>query len=136
MGCDIHLHVEIKVRGEWLHYNQPRIKRDYALFTKMAGVRNYDDEIDPISEPRGIPLDCTKTTQLVCDHWDTDGHSHSWLSYEEISQLQEWHEKRTDSYFKFYDNFGYMFGNGWRSKHRCDDPEFLEDVRFIFWFDN
>ena len=40
MGCDIHLHAEIKVNGKWEHYAHPHIRRDYRLFAKMASVRN------------------------------------------------------------------------------------------------
>ena len=51
MGCDIHLHVEVKIKGKWLHYNHPNIDRCYWLFTKMAGVR----EIEGVEACEGLP---------------------------------------------------------------------------------
>lgn len=27
MGCDIHLHIEVKINGAWEHYATPRVDR-------------------------------------------------------------------------------------------------------------
>lgn len=143
MGCDIHLHVEVKVRGKWLHYNHPRINRNYQLFAKMAGVRDYHEE-DPISPPKGLPSDVTDTTKLDRDSWGIGGHSDSWLSAAEIATLAEWYHKQSwcDKIHGFEGAFGYLFDNELAMpalhpgdiKHtRCPD---LEDVRLVFWFDN
>jgi len=137
MGCDIHLHTEIKVKGEWLHYGSPKIDRDYNLFSRLANVRNPKDEhwVEPISEPRGLPEDVTKSTKLCSDYEDTDGHSHSWIDADEIEGLYQWYEEKEAFYFEV--QFGYLFGNSWQIKrYREDKPEWLEDVRFVFWFDN
>lgn len=126
MGCDIHIHSEIKVKGKWLHYDQPECSRDYALFVKNA-----------ISAPRGIPKDASKTTKLCCEHDGPDGHSHSWLSSEEITQLAKWAEDNGRDWIKnIWDQW--LFGNSYSAFHKYpqDRPKFLEDVRFIFWFDN
>ncbi|KKK61066.1 hypothetical protein LCGC14_3018060, partial [marine sediment metagenome] len=91
MGCDIHAHIEIKVGGEWHHYSQPMVDRDYRLFTRMAGVRKSD--VEPISAPRGLPQDITFTTRFDAEqHWGEDGHSHSWLSCKELAALVEWYD--------------------------------------------
>jgi len=71
MGCDIHLHVEYKNKNQkswdksWqtLAFDGLYISRDYALFTLMADVRNYDD-VTPVAYAQGVPTDM---------HWGTKG---------------------------------------------------------------
>ena len=139
MGCDVHLHVEIKVEGEWRHYNHPKVDRNYNLFSRMASVRNHGD-IEPISLPRGLPEDVTFTTGLDVAHRGTDGHSHSYLDSAEIAELQEWavSQEWGSGAFWFADTFGFLFGNLLEGFARYPDERlgFLEDVRFVFWFDN
>lgn len=144
MGCDIHLHMEVKINGKWHHYGAPSVDRMYALFAKMAGVRNRDSEIKPIAKPRGVPADATELTQFDCARWSSDGHSHSWLDAPEIAQVIEWikTELGQRGFGNVWDwqskNFGYVFGNGWDgfNKYPEDRPQGLEDIRWIFWFDN
>ena len=135
MGCDIHMHAEIKIKGKWEHYDQPNAYRDYALFEKMAGVRG--DVKNAIVPPRGIPDDATTTTKFDCERWDSDGHSHSWLNAGEIAQLRDWWEKQGHEWK--YDTWDqWLFGNNYSGfvKYPTDRVKGLEDVRFIFWFDN
>lgn len=129
MGCDIHLHVEIKVGGKWLHYNAPDIDRNYRLFTKMAGVRARDNEINPIAQPRGLPPDASETTQWEAKRWELDGHSHSYLTSAELTELRNW---------GLGDTFGYLCGSSLDGmmEYPTSYPPDLEDVRFVFWFDN
>jgi hypothetical protein len=139
MGCDIHLHTEVKINGQWHHYSTPDIDRTYALFAKMANVRNCHREIEPISEPKGLPDDMTFLTRFDRNNWEGDAHSDSWLNIHEIKQLYEWLETNKQmEWFKHYDQFGYCFGNLWTTllEYPDDMAEGLEDVRFIFWFDN
>ena len=139
MGCDIHLHVEIKVKGKWLHYNHPYVGRWYALFGEMAGVR--DTEQGPIASPRGIPRNASEVTKLDYKQWGVDAHSASWLDSEEIAQLEEWC-KKYDLVTTRHDMFGSFFGStfDWFARHPEDRanayPPGLQDVRFVFWFDN
>ncbi len=135
MGCDIHLHGEVKIDGKWLHYSQPRIPRSYRLFTKMANVRSYDEEIEPICLPRGLPEDLSEMTAFEAEHWGSDGHSHSWLGSEEIQELEEWLSGIHRHRFAPWD---YLFSNTWGGFHRYrqEFPKQLEDIRFVFWFDN
>jgi hypothetical protein len=143
MGCDIHAHLEIQVDGEWLYYSPVHIGRNYQLFAKMSGVRNHY-KINPISMPKGIPADISKTTQLHRLVWDTDGHSDSWLNHSEIVKLIDWiMEPSRKSHFGFnwfneYPNEVFLFGNSVYSfmEYQDDYPDFLEDVRLVFWFDN
>lgn len=135
MGCDIHIHAEIRVNGKWLHYDQPECRRDYALFERMAGVRG--DVENAIAPPRGLPADASETTKLCSDFYDSDGHSHSWLSSKEIADLADWCNGRGRDY-AFPDWDRWLFGNGYSDFHKypSDRKEGVEDVRFVFWFDN
>ncbi len=37
MGCDIHLHTEVKIANVWHRYGCPSVDRNYRVFAKMAG---------------------------------------------------------------------------------------------------
>lgn len=146
MGCDIHAHTEIKINGRWHHFNALYISRSYTLFSRMANVRNYaDSEIEPISDPRGLPADITFETNFDYNHMKEDAHSASWLSGTEVAALGEWYEAKRkemnpeDSNFYSFEHqvVGYIFGNGWDiQKYPQDYPKGVEDARLIFWFDN
>ena len=138
MGCDIHLHQEVKIDGVWHHYRSVDQPRNYSLFAKMAGVRG---EETPIVLPKGMPQDATLLTHFDCDRWKGCAHSYSWLNAEEISKLQKWayDVADCDKIWRFeLDNWGYFFGNTWGGFHDFPEerPKGVEDVRFIFWFDN
>jgi len=137
MGCDIHLHVEIKVKGKWMHYNHPQIDRDYILFAKMVGVRN-SSKIEPISRARGLPTDITKSTRYDYELWPEDYHHMSWLSAEEVDVLENWYNAEGTTVHGFNGEFGYLMGNSFGGFLRYPEEraEGLEDFRFVFWFDN
>jgi hypothetical protein len=147
MGCDIHLHIEIKINGKWHHYQHPNVSRNYRLFSLMADVRNDErDTITPIAKPRGFPKDATTVTRFDKAKWDADGHSHSWLSAGEVAEMIEtreaWDYARTPqekaTQYGASDLFGWLFGNSYSGfiKYPGDNPKGLEDFRFVFWFDN
>lgn len=112
MGCDIHLHAEVKIKNAWHHYAHPSVPRSYPLFSIMAGVRG---EEEPIAPPRGLPHDITAVTRLDYEHCREDWHTPSWLSSEEAVQVVERYEKLQEVWRpknllwegKF---FGYLFG--------------------------
>lgn len=154
MGCDIHAHIEILVNDEWIYYTPVNIARNYDVFAKMAGVRNYES-IEAISKPRGLPKDISVMTRLHRESLNVDGHSDSYLDYNEIVQLIDWMketQKMTTlcddgsriSYPEkwewsfFGERNGFLFGNtiyNWK-KHPEDYPDFIKDIRLVFWFDN
>jgi len=139
VGCDIHLFVEIKIEGTWYAYNHPHIKRYYKLFAKMAGVRNSGG-IEPIAKPRGLPSDVSRVAKLVSDARGY-GHSHSWLSSNEVKNLKLWWKAQLPDWnadIDFDDIFDYLFDNSFDGffKGSNDYPSGLEDFRFVFWFDN
>ena len=92
MGCDIHAMIEIRCPHDsfpestyeyWHNAGDPMIGRDYELFAVLAGVRN-DYGITPISEPRGMPEDSCSEIDAYSEKFGIDGHSHSWLTLEEL----------------------------------------------------
>jgi len=114
MGCDIHLYTEIKhtvnnkeiwVNSDNWKYNPQYIKdnvdgeymlevepiythRNYELFSVLADVRNGGD-MKYIVQPRGIPEDVSEITKVESDKMDSDGHSHSWLTLQELINYQK-----------------------------------------------
>lgn len=100
MGCDIHSYIEYKKNGQWKS-ESCYIGRDYALFGLLAGVRGVS--IKPIAEERGLPPDVTKRVQQQSNAWDGDGHSHSYVTLEELLEL-DWGTKKVkaDVYFSEY----------------------------------
>jgi hypothetical protein len=129
MGCDIHLHVEIKISGVWHHYSCPHVNRNYELFERMAGVRGK--LIYAISPPKGLPSDISIVTALESEGY---GHSHSWLGAEEISRLDD--GKYGDMEYDILHS--YLFGNSFSGfwRYPNDRPAGIEDLRFVFWFDS
>ena len=146
MGCDIHMHIEVMVAGRWEHYAAPSIERWYKLFGLMAGVRNH--EVTPICSPKGFPADASIVTKLIYEDEKADAHTVSWLDHDEIIKLEdtleEW-SKESDEKWPQYDlEYGilhtYLSGNSFTAHWRYDDcrylPEGIDDIRFVFWFDN
>lgn len=100
MGADIHLWVETKAgeswrfanpyridkwdKEAWVEWDEPYGQRNYHLFALLADVRNSDTRFTPIAPVRGVPLDCSKIGRRIIDEWGADGHSHSWLSVDEL----------------------------------------------------
>jgi len=116
----------------------------------MAGVR--DEEVEPISPPKGLPEDVSFMTKLDSDIWGEDGHSHSWLSSDELLELMEWINLSSHicpecgTYQNVREHLGWewrefgvwLFGNSignWK-EYREDFPKQLQDIRLVFWFDN
>ena len=140
MGCDIHFHSEVKINGTWHHHSSSRLKRNYYLFAKMANVRN-NIPIRPISLPKGWPDDVTYLTKLESEQYGVDGHSHSWLNAREIVELHKFISDHPEYFGEFWDHhhLPYFMGN-----HFNDFVEYpedwekygVEDVRYVFFFDN
>jgi len=143
MGCDIHMHAEVKINGEWHYYGPIEGQRRYGVFARMADVRNSGD-IKPVSQPRGIPKDSTFMTKFHSEKWDSDGHSHSWLSAAEVADIPEYFKRTGKESNEPEDNdwatqfFGWIFSDSWDTfvKHPEYRPKGVEDARIVFWFDN
>lgn len=150
MGCSIHFHTEVKINGTWHHHAEARIQRNYPVFAKMANVRNAGNIIIPLSLPKGIPPDATDLTKFQYKAWEADAHSPSWLNPTEITELHRWIETFGQNEFwkdeflpspkQWIDNNFPTF-NGYHLHEELLNNEYykntgLEDVRYIFWFDN
>ncbi len=148
MGCDIHLHIEVKVAGKWEHWGNPNIRRSYRLFGAMAGVR--DEEEIPIVAPKGFPSDASLLTRMDYEHEGLDAHTPSWLDHKEIialeKRLNQWRKEEVERNPSFWGLdlehhilHSYLFGNSFTAKWKHDDIDYapgVDDVRFVFWFDN
>lgn len=79
------------------YWNTPECfnDRNYALFGILAGVRN-SDEASSISNPRGLPLDVSIEVKNDSDNYGIDGHSHSWVTLQELIDFQ-WNEPLIES---------------------------------------
>lgn len=135
MGCDIHLHIEIMFKGKWEHWGAPKIDRFYKLFSVMAGVRRGPEDPQPIALPKGLPEGLSTVTQFAWEQDKLDAHSASWFGLFEIKELEHWWFRSMpamDSYL-FEDKclHTYLLGNTFGAPK---DP--VQDVRFVFWFDN
>lgn len=138
MGCDIHLFVEIKMKDKWEFYRQIHMPRYYDLFAKMADVRNEKKYI-PISYPKGIPAALSEITMIHYKRWKSDMHHKSWFNQLEIKQTIDFLQKNHEGdKFILKDIIGFLFGNEYQHLHKYKDdfPEEIQDVRWIFWFDN
>jgi hypothetical protein len=153
MGCDIHIHAERKVNGQWqaipdLH---PFDNRSYGTFGFLAGVRNYS-AVPPIAPPRDVPTDISTDVRKDYEGWDGDAHTPSWLSVAELVAFkydQPLEDRRATVR---------VGPNAWNGGHTCepgngemttfreflgtgffDDLEKLKAAgaeRVVFWFDN
>jgi hypothetical protein len=77
-----------------------------------------------------MPEDVSEVVQMECEDWDTDGHSHSWLSAKEIETLKDWIAEHNEKEpYKINLSLPYQI-------EYADEREHIEDVRLVFWFDN
>ena|SRR3990167_1143062 len=155
MGCNIHMFCEVfsKVLNKWETvgavfknncYRPERLptisdgedsfspftlhpfqNRNYTLFTILAGVRS-EGNLPIISEPRRLPKDVSPYVQRRSDEYDSDGHSHSFLTLAELEKF-DWKPYLSDSNMAFF------------ALHVLQSLRKLKrfgEVRIVFWFDN
>jgi hypothetical protein len=136
MGCDIHAFFEVKVGGNWMFYSPVKIARHYKLFSRLADVRNelpgHEEYVLPVAQPRGVPADASEMYRLHVGVEGEDGHSHSWISSLEFRDVHGEYGEMDEN------NRTYLFGNSFEHfyKYRDDYPDFVEDYRMCFFFDN
>ncbi len=104
MAADIHLWIERYVENTWsfacpyssraedgrVEFESPYHGRNYSLFAALADVRNGTGEagyVEPVSIPRGLPYDVSDVGLRIAEQWADDGHSHSWLTANELLGL-------------------------------------------------
>lgn len=151
MGCDIHLYSETKKDGIWVadkadsfnqnedadengedgyvHINSSYSgERNYQLF----GLLNTNVRADsPWSfDENGFPDDASPEITAYYKHWDTDAHSASYLTRQDLKKKATELLIVADKYA--HDLCGYLAAliGGLPD---CTDTE---EQRIVFWFDN
>lgn len=152
MGCDIHFYIETRPdkKADWtletfhdmsedqdnpefIDVSDTHLDRDYSMFALMAGVRGEGPE------PKGIPHNMSKDLQNEYVRWDADGHSHSWMTVDELKDA-------IDQYFDGKPWFDTDYTRVYEKASKWLIDEMAEaqllssglepQVRFVFWFDN
>lgn len=84
MATDIKAMMEFKSPyGFWRNAGDPEIKRDYELFSVLAGVQNFI-KISPIDKPRGIADDVCVEFKAYSKSRMLYSHSHSWVTLGDV----------------------------------------------------
>lgn len=130
MGCDIHGYIEYQPYSHkpetWYLFAHPFLRRDYALFSLLAGVRN-SQEVKPIAEPRGFPENADLETREAYNEDGSDAHSASHLTCEEYEAALN---ARDNDYPISDVNFRAVL-----AVMKTFEKERIP-TRFVFWFDN
>lgn len=98
--------------------------RNYYIFSILADVRN-SGEVEPLDYPRGIPNDASIGYLYKCGQWDSDAHSHSYFTLDELLNV-DWSQYDSDYIEELMETIEKM-------KEIDDDPL---NVRCCFFFDN
>lgn len=137
MGASIHMHIEVKKNGRWLHYSAPAINRDRTFFGMVAGL---DTGIKPVVQPKGLPDDLSKVT-LACLEQDKESykvHHATWLDADELFDLQDalkaYHEPLGHGPLQY--DLEYAYFNTYINGNSVARPQGWDDVRLVAWFDN
>lgn len=159
MGCDIHVFAEKNVGGIFEKIEMPYgwfDSRSYGRFGFLANVRNYSgvvpfgqtevpEKYKPIG--RGIPADVSDDVKSEFDDWETDAHSESWLSLEELLAF-DYEQVMEDRRVTRNNDGGCTCepGEGRKMTYReFLGPNFFDELqqakskgadRIVFWFDN
>jgi hypothetical protein len=145
MGCDIIIRTEVKRNGKWTSgdfYKKTGKKfqiieiydgRSYSLFTILADVRNYNGVMKPISKPRGIPEDASEEYKKLCESWVVDGHSHSYLT---LQEMEEYFDKYRNVVNHSFISLVDRLRNRLKEHYPYDYSDHTEDIRIVFFFDN
>lgn len=139
MGCDIHAYLESRENSScpWTYTKKLDIWRDYTLFGVLANVRTRDD-IVPISDPKGMPTGVSKEVIDEYEQWDSDGHSHSYITKDEFLnydfyRITKFHGILSNVSFKSYlrtgtvDSYSSMVGGSLVKIHNKDQMQILVD---------
>ena len=134
MGCDIHLRLERKAKGQskWqdchiFGYDRCWGDRIYGMFAALADVRNYNDiEHLPV---RGIPKDATELTLMrygyrIADKAEYDGQCSE-------SEAERWVENGDSVYYEVGGR-KYVSDPDWHTPSWCTAAEMEDCINRIF----
>lgn len=122
MGCDIYAFLECmhadKNGIKWEFVQKVNIHRDYTLFSHLAGVKGNNE---PISAPRGLPIDCSYEVKTAYERMKEFAHTPSFYMLFEV-----FNKSLIRNIFPhFYGHLRYITNY---------DDEFK--TRLVFWFDS
>ena len=139
MGCDMYCVVEAlnKKTNSWECFGVSIANRYYPLFSRIADVRNSEDEntyIEPIDDPRGWPWDVSGPASA----WQNNHglyHSATWLGRTELESLAKWaFEQKSEALWQLlgFDHLSHFFNldKGWRKAAFTS----YNDLRVLFFF--
>lgn len=142
MGCNAHVHIEVKKNEKWYHFAAPDVRRDYFVYAAMAGERLEDlpqciqKRICPAAESHEMPNDISEVTE-ICYKQDGEAyhlHNVSVITAEGLHRLQQNLNELNAlprSYDLEEDIFHTYVGGNTLAQHQGWD-----DLRVILWFDN
>lgn len=131
MGCDIHEYVEMQIGGVWVYAGDIILHRNYLLFAVLADVRNDEIGVECVSgEHKELPEDISPHLLELSEAYGQDGHSHSYLDLAELEEAKKIYESFDDAGDR------YKFPAALESLKELMKLPFVENVRFVFWFDN
>ena len=139
MATGIHAFGEVKIAGKWHLHSKFEIGQSYSLFNKIAGINTEHYSEDILVPLKGMPEDVSLVPLRYFQNLHEDAHSATWFSQSEIKELIDWMKRKGRYTCSDIDQtFGYVFGQYWSNalSHKEYIPKDLEDVRFVFWFDN
>lgn len=101
--------------------------RNYNLFSALCGVRSDHFYNSPrcISEPKGLPVDCSNEVNQVSEEWGSDGHSHNYNTLRELLEF-DWSD-----YGQTCDEF--INRTIPKLQALSNNPD---NVRIVYFFDN
>lgn len=137
MGCDIHVYLERKIKGNWHMvksvWGRAGTDRDYTFFSHLCGVRGGSSDVWPA--PKGLPKDVSVVCEFESDVYGVDGHSHS---YESLTDFLE--KKlailRIKTATDTWNGSGMNFFTWKILGYDMLADEDYNDYRVVFWFDN
>lgn len=144
MGCDIHDCTEVYENGHWEKADISSYSgRNYNLFAILANVRNgvgfanvkTGGGFNPIASPKGIPSDCCDEFRAWADDYGIDGHSHSYLTVQELldydwTQVTQQSGTVSEETYKTYLKTGEepdMWFYPFDSSGTVDEEDYLQD---------
>lgn len=142
MAQSINLHIEVKIGDTWHHYQDASsfpangsYQRDTRFLSLMGGFEPDSKHLSqtPIDKEKGMPSDASPVTMAAHQIHSNFSQCNPFPAYSmgapQILKLSK--ALGADKYDK---TLGFVFGTDFPN-HPEDKPTFIEDIRFVFWFD-
>jgi len=115
------MYVEVKINNMWEFEQKIYIEGNNTLFALLADVENENGDVIPIKFPKGFPADCS---DYLKQKYSPKNNNHSFLSIDEVMNYNVPMHKDFDMFMCTVHDY---------NLERLSD--YIEDVRFVFWFD-